>query len=66
MTSEEMASPARKQENMRIRRKSLTDSVGINDRRPVKVPDDSIPGEVGADGTMARSGQPGIEYQRPV
>lgn len=51
---------------MRIRRKSLTDSVGINDRRPVKIPDDSIPGEVGADGTMARSGQPGIEFQRPV
>ena len=44
MTSEEMASPARRQENMRIRRKSLMASVGIDDRRPASVPDESIPG----------------------
>lgn len=43
----------------------MTASVGIDDRRPISVPDDAIPGEVGADGTMARSGQPGIEYQSP-
>jgi len=57
MTSEEMASPARRQENMQIRRKSLMASVGIDDRRPVSVPDESILGQSGTDGTVGASGQ---------
>ena len=67
MTSEEMASPQRRQENIRLRRKSLTQTVGINDLKPIggSGDDTSIPGEVGM-GEMGRSGQPGVEYQRPV
>jgi len=65
MTSEEMASPQRRQENIRLRRKSLNEAVGINDRRPIVTPDEDIPGESGAN-LMERSGQPGLDYQRPV
>ena len=65
MTSEEMASPQRRQENIRLRRNSLTQSVGINDRRPIHMSDEDIPGELGT-GEMARSGQPGLEFQRPI
>ena len=65
MSSEDMASPQRRQENMRLRRNSLTQTVGVNDRRPVAVPDDDVPGEPGMD-EMGRSGQRGVEYQRPV
>lgn len=67
MTSEEMASPQRRQENIRLRRNSLTQTVGINDLKPIggSGDDTNIPGEVGMD-EMGRSGQPGVEYQRPV
>jgi hypothetical protein len=65
MTSEDMASPQRRQDNMRIRRKSLSQTVGINDLKPVRSLDEDVPGEVGMD-EMGRSGQPGVEYQRPV
>jgi len=65
MTSEEMASPQRRQENIRLRRNSLTQVVGINDRRPIHTADEDIPGEPGT-GEMQRSGQPGLEFQRPI
>lgn len=65
MTSEEMASPERRRENQKLRRNSLTQTVGINDRRPIITLDDDIPGEPGAD-EMGRTGQRGVEYQRPV
>jgi Transcription factor S-II (TFIIS), central domain len=65
MTSEEMASPQRKQENIRLRRNSLTQTVGINEMRPYSPPEEDVPGEPGQD-EMGRSGQPGVEYQRPV
>jgi hypothetical protein len=65
MTSEEMASPQRRQENIRLRRNSLTQAVGINDRRPIHMEEEDIPGEPGM-GEMERSGQPGLEFQRPV
>jgi hypothetical protein len=65
MTSEEMASPQRRQENVRIRRNSLTQTVGVNDLQPVKSLEGDVPGENGMD-EMGRSGQRGLEYQRPV
>jgi Transcription factor S-II (TFIIS), central domain len=65
MTSEDMASPQRRQENMRLRRNSLTQTVGVNDMKPVISPDENVPGEPGMD-EMGRSGQLGLEYQRPV
>ena len=65
MSSEEMASPQRRQENMRLRRKSLSQTVGVNDRKPLTCPDEEVPGELGTD-VMERSGQSGVEYQRPV
>jgi hypothetical protein len=65
MTSEEMASPQRRQENIRLRRNSLTQTVGVNDLQPVKSLDEDVPGEPGTD-EMGRSGQRGVEYQRPV
>ena len=65
MTSEEMASPQRRQENIRLRRSSLTETVGINEMRPYSPPDGEAPWEPGQD-EMARSGHPGVEYQRPV
>lgn len=49
MTSEEMASPQRRQENMRLRRNSLTQSLGISDRRPVGSIDEGVTRELGAD-----------------
>ena len=64
MTSEDMASPQRRQENMRIRRNSLTQTVGVYDLQPVRV-DEVVPGESGTD-EMGRSGQSGVEYLRPV
>ena len=65
MTSEEMASPQRRQENIRLRRNSLTQTVGINDLKPIAGTQEDIPGEIGMD-EMGRSGQPGVEYQRPI
>jgi hypothetical protein len=65
MTSEEMASPERRQENIRLRRNSLSQTVGVNDRRPVNSLDEDVPGEPGTD-KMGHSGQKGVEYQRPV
>lgn len=65
MSSEEMASPQRRQENIRMRRNSLTQTVGVNDLRPMNVPSEDIPGEPGMN-EMGRSGQMGVEYQRPV
>ena len=65
MTSEEMASPQRRQENIRLRRNSLTQTVGINDLKPIAGTQEDIPGEIGTD-EMGRSGQPGVEYQRPI
>ena len=65
MSSEDMASPQRRQENIRLRRNSLTQTVGVNDLRPMNMPGEDIPGEPGTD-EMGRSGQRGVEYQRPV
>lgn len=65
MTSEEMASPQRRQENIRLRRSSLSQTVGVNDLRPMDMAGEDIPGELGTD-EMGRSGQRGVEYQRPV
>ena len=65
MTSEDMASPQRRQENIRLRRSSLTQTVGVNDLRPMNVAAEDIPGEPGMD-EMGRSGQRGVEFQRPV
>jgi hypothetical protein len=67
MSSEEMASPQRRQENIRLRRNSLTQTVGLNDLRPMGMADErgDVPGENGMD-EMGRSGQRGVEYQRPV
>jgi hypothetical protein len=65
MTSEDMASPERRQENIRMRRSSLSQIVGINDLKPVRVPDEDIPGEL-VTGEMYHAGQHGFEYQRPV
>ena len=65
MSSEEMASPERRQENMRLRRNSLTQTVGVNDLKPLNNPDEAVPGEHGTD-EMGGSGQSGVEYQRPV
>ena len=65
MSSEDMASPKRRQENMRLRRNSLTQTVGVNDLKPVSVLEEDVPGELGMD-EMGRSGQRGLEYQRPV
>jgi len=65
MSSEDMASPQRRHENIQLRRNSLTQSVGFNDIQPVHSPEEDVPGEPGTD-EMGRSGQRGLEYQRPV
>jgi len=65
MSSEDMASPQRRQENIRLRRNSLTQTVGVNDLRPMNMPGEDIPGEPRTD-EMGRSGQRGVEFQRPV
>jgi len=65
MTSEEMASPQRRLENTRIRRNSLSQTLGVNDRQRVNIPDEDVPGELGTS-DMSHGGQKGVEYQRPV
>jgi hypothetical protein len=47
MSSEEMASPQRRQENIRLRRNSLTQTIGVNDMKPLNNPDEGVPGEPG-------------------
>jgi Transcription factor S-II (TFIIS), central domain len=42
MTSEDMASPERRLENQRLRRNSLSQTVGINDRKPANTVEESI------------------------
>ena len=65
MSSEDMASPQRRQENMQLRRNSLTQTVGVNDMKPLISPDEGVSGEPGVD-EMGRSGQQRVEYQRSV
>ena len=50
---------------MRLRRNSLSQTVGVNDMKPLNNPNEGSPGEPGTD-EIGRSGHTGIEYQRPV